>query len=134
MYLYYSFLHYSWIVFESVFPSSVQVNNETLSFATKQVQSCQAVMGNTDIWRPLHSLYLLSDAASVSTGGLTNSSTLPPRSLFVISDGHMTEEAPSLSAIKDGAQNYRVFTFGVRYVEPLTPLPFLNSSFLYSYA
>ena len=111
-------------MFESVFPSSVQVNNETLSFATKQVQSCQAVMGNTDIWRPLHSLYLLSDAASVSTGGLTNSSTLPPRSLFVISDGHMTEEAPSLSAIKDGAQNYRVFTFGVRYVEPLTPLLF----------
>ncbi|XP_019851276.1 PREDICTED: uncharacterized protein LOC100633591 isoform X2 [Amphimedon queenslandica] len=100
-------------MFESIFPSSVQINNETLSFATKQVQSCQAVMGNTDIWRPLHSLYLLSEAASSSTGGLTNSSTLPPCSVFVISDGHMTEEAPSLSAIKDGAQNYRVFTFGV---------------------
>lgn len=109
-----SFLHYS-IVFESVFPSSVQVNNETLSFAIKQVQSCQAVMGNTDIWRPLHSLYLLSETASISKGGLTNSSTLPPCSVFVISDGHITEEAPSLSAIKDGAQNYRVFTFGVRY-------------------
>lgn len=104
------------IVFESLFPSSVQVNNETLSFATKKIQSCQAIMGNTDIWRPLHSLHLLSESACSDAGGVTNSSTLPPCGIFVISDGHMTEEGPSLSAIKDGAQTYRVFTFGVRYV------------------
>lgn len=68
-------------------------------------------MGSTDVWRPLHSLYLLSDHTP-KVGGV-DTSTLPPRSVFLISDGHMTEEAPTLDAIRQGVQYSRVFTFGV---------------------
>lgn len=99
-----------------MFPTSVQLNNETLSTATKGIQSFQAIMGSTDIWRPLHCLHLLSEA-STDGGAVTDSSTLPPRSVFVISDGHMTEEGPTLSAIKNGTKTYRVFTFGIRSVK-----------------
>ena len=70
-------------------------------------------MGSTDMWRPLRSLLLLSDGAT-SRGGVVDTSTLPPQSIFVISDGHMTEEGPTLSAIKAGLKTARLFTFGVR--------------------
>ena len=73
-------------------------------------QSCEANLGSTDLWRPLHSLHLLS--ITNSSGQDTN--TLPPRSVFVITDGHMTEEGPTLSAIRNGTKSSRVFTFGVR--------------------
>ena len=73
-------------------------------------QSCEANLGSTDLWRPLHSLHLLS--VTNSSGQDTN--TLPPRSVFVITDGHMTEEGPTLSAIRNGTKTSRVFTFGVR--------------------
>ena len=68
-------------------------------------------MGSTDLWRPLHSLYLLSDYAP-KVGG-ADTSTLPPRSVFLVSDGHMTEEAPTLDVIRRGVKSSRVFTFGV---------------------
>lgn len=100
-------------MYESLFPSSVQLSNETLTTACKYIQTCQATLGSTDIWRPLHSLFLLSEDATTQ-GGITNTSTLPPRSVFIISDGHMTEEAPTLTAITKGAKSTRVFTFGVR--------------------
>ena len=99
-------------VFDTLFPSSVPVNKESVSTAQKFIQKCQANMGSTDIWRPLHSLQLLS-CGSVSERN-TNTDTLPPKSVFIVSDGHMTEEAPTISAIKDGLKSSRVFTFGVR--------------------
>ena len=67
-------------------------------------------MGSTDLWRPLHSLYCLSDYTP-KVGGDT--STLPPRSVFLVSDGHMTEEGPTLDVIRRGVKTSRIFTFGV---------------------
>ena len=99
-------------VFDTLFPSSVPVNKESVSTSQKFIQKCQANMGSTDIWRPLHSLQLLS-CGSVSERN-TNTDTLPPKSVFIVSDGHMTEEAPTISAIKEGLKSSRVFTFGVR--------------------
>ena len=99
------------VVYECLFPSCVLLNNETLTSAQKYVQKCQPNMGNTDLWRPLHSLNILSD----SDGGvMTDTSTLPPRSVFIISDGHITDEAPTLSTIKAGVKTSRIFTFGIR--------------------
>lgn len=76
-----------------------------------QFQQCSANMGSTDVWRPLHSLHLLSSAPP-KVGG-ADASTLPPRSVFLISDGHMTEEAPTLDTIRRGVKNSRIFTFGM---------------------
>lgn len=98
-------------MYETVFPTSVQLNNETLSTAQKCVKKCQPNMGNTDIWRPLHSLNVLSD---IDQGVVADTSTLPPRSIFVVSDGHITDEAPTLLTIKEGAKSSRIFTFGIR--------------------
>ena len=45
--------------------------------------------------------------------GVADTSSLPPRNVFVITDGHMTEEGPTLSAIRNSVKSTRVFTFGV---------------------
>ena len=71
-------------------------------------------MGSTDIWKPLHCLQLLSDEDASMVG--TDITTLPPRSIFLVSDGHMTEEGPTLDAIRRGIRHSRLFTFGVRCV------------------
>ena len=72
-------------------------------------QGATATMGSTDVWRPLRSLLLLSSGAAAST----DSSTLPPRNVFLVTDGHMTEEQPTLQAIRQAVHTTRLFTFGV---------------------
>ena len=68
-------------------------------------------MGSTDVWRPLRSLLLLSSGAAT-----VDSSTLPPRNVFLVTDGHMTEEQPTLQAIRQAVHTTRLFTFGVGLV------------------
>lgn len=121
---------------DTLFPTSVMKNKDTINTATKYIQvcvcmglhhflqamtyvcisqylqSCSATMGSTDIWRPLRSLQLLSDGQGPVVG--TDTTTLPPRSIFLISDGHMTEEGPTLDAVRQGVRYSRLFTFGVR--------------------
>ena len=78
------------------------------------LQECVANRGSTDLWRPLHSLSLLVPTQGGSGPvGVADTSTLPPRNVFVITDGHMTEEAPTLAAIRSNVKSTRVFTFGV---------------------
>ena len=67
-------------------------------------------MGSTDVWRPLRSLLLLSSGATTTAA---DSSTLPPRNVFLVTDGHMTEEQPTLQAIRQAVHTTRLFTFGV---------------------
>ena len=71
-------------------------------------QEATATMGSTDVWRPLRSLLLLSSGAAT-----VDSSTLPPRNVFLVTDGHMTEEQPTLQAIRQAVHTTRLFTFGV---------------------
>ncbi len=68
-------------------------------------------MGTTDVWKPLHSLFLLSD--HTQKVGASDTSTLPPRSIFLISDGHMSEESSTIAAIQRGIKQSRLFTLGV---------------------
>ncbi|XP_064404134.1 protein mono-ADP-ribosyltransferase PARP4-like isoform X3 [Halichondria panicea] len=96
-----------------LYPSSVMKSKETMTTAAEFVKSCTADMGSTDLWRPLRCLQLLSDLDSTTTGGVADTTTLPPRSLFLISDGHMTEEGPTLDTIRQGVRSSRLFTFGV---------------------
>ena len=82
------------------------------------VQGTVASRGSTDLWRPLHSLNLLSPTQASESGGPSSDSfTLPPRNVFVITDGHATEEAPVLAAIRKGAGSSRLFSFGVGLVK-----------------
>ncbi len=100
-------------MFDTLFPTSILINKESLSTAQKYIQKCQANMGSTDLWKPIHSLQLLSITNDTNVNA---NNTLPPKSLFVVSDGHMTEETPTLTAIREGLKFSRVFTFGVRYI------------------
>ena len=72
-------------------------------------------MGSTDVWRPLRSLLLLSSGAATA-----KSSTLPPCNVFLVTDGHVTEEQATLQAIRQVVHSTRLFTFGVGLVYLLT--------------
>ncbi|XP_065907778.1 protein mono-ADP-ribosyltransferase PARP4-like isoform X3 [Dysidea avara] len=93
--------------YDELFPSCQPKSKETVTAATNYIQDATATMGSTDVWRPLRSLLLLS------SGSGADSSTLPPRNLFLVTDGHMTEEQPTLQAIRQAIHTTRVFTFGV---------------------
>ncbi|XP_065907786.1 protein mono-ADP-ribosyltransferase PARP4-like [Dysidea avara] len=93
--------------YDELFPSCQPKSKETVTAATNYIQDATATMGSTDVWRPLRSLLLLS------SGNGADSSTLPPRNLFLVTDGHMTEEQPTLQAIRQAVHTTRVFTFGV---------------------
>ncbi|KAJ8026534.1 Poly [ADP-ribose] polymerase 4 [Holothuria leucospilota] len=55
--------------------------------------------GNTDVWRPLHSHYLLEGENL--------------RNVFIISDGHINNETETLKSIAKNSSHTRIFTFGV---------------------
>ena len=74
-----------------------------------RIQEATATMGSTDVWRPLRSLLLLSSGTTATV----DFSTLPPRNVFLVTDGHMTEEQPTLQAIRQAVHTTRLFTFGV---------------------
>ena len=78
------------------------------TYVYQTTQEATATMGSTDVWRPLRSLFLLSSGTAA-----TDSSTLPPRNVFLVTDGHMTEEQPTLQAIRQAVHTTRLFTFGV---------------------
>ena len=64
-------------------------------------QRCTAHLGSTDLWEPLRSSHILSPAP----GTIQN--------LFLISDGHVTQESLVVKATRLAAANNRVFTMGV---------------------
>lgn len=66
-------------------------------------QSLKANKGSTELWRVLQKLSLLP---AISTAD-------HPRNLFLISDGHVTEEETLLNFIRKNCQCDRIFTFGV---------------------
>jgi hypothetical protein len=57
-------------------------------------------MGNTEVYRPLHSIFLLKPENSL-------------RNIFVISDGHVNNEETTLKAVHDNCQHTRVITTAV---------------------
>lgn len=60
-------------------------------------------MGNTEVIRPLSSLFLVCPEDSV-------------QNLFLVSDGHVSNEQTTLDAIRRNSGRSRIFTFGVGYV------------------
>ncbi|KAK2557988.1 Protein mono-ADP-ribosyltransferase PARP4 [Acropora cervicornis] len=85
-----------------LFPCSRR-KDEAFGEAEKFIKSLKANKGSTELWRVLQKLCLLP---AISTAD-------HPRNLFLISDGHVTEEETSLNFIRKNCQCDRLFTFGV---------------------
>ncbi|XP_015749941.1 PREDICTED: poly [ADP-ribose] polymerase 4-like [Acropora digitifera] len=85
-----------------LFPCSRR-KDEAFGEAEKFIKSLKANKGGTELWRVLQKLSLLP---AISTAD-------HPRNLFLISDGHVTEEETSLNFIRKNCQCDRLFTFGV---------------------
>ncbi|XP_069141939.1 protein mono-ADP-ribosyltransferase PARP4-like isoform X2 [Argopecten irradians] len=60
-------------------------------------------MGNTDLYRPLHSFYLLKPENAL-------------RNIFLVSDGHINHKDVTMDTVHKNSQHTRVFTFGVSSV------------------
>ena len=82
----------------------IYIFQELLTAAHYLHQAQSATKGSTDLWQVLHTLYLLPPMTGPDH----------PRNVFLISDGHVTEEAATLDLIHKNARNNRIFTFGVR--------------------
>ncbi|XP_015756071.1 PREDICTED: poly [ADP-ribose] polymerase 4-like [Acropora digitifera] len=85
-----------------LFPCSRR-KDEAFGEAVKFIKSLKANKGSTELWRVLQKLSLLP---AISTAD-------HPRNLFLISDGHVTEEETLLNFIRKNCQCDRIFTFGV---------------------
>ncbi|XP_015284983.1 PREDICTED: poly [ADP-ribose] polymerase 4 [Gekko japonicus] len=66
------------------------------------VSSATPSMGNSDLWKALHYLSLLYPSKG-------------KRSILLISDGHIQNEAMTLQTVKENARHTRIFTCGVGY-------------------
>ncbi|XP_060065436.1 protein mono-ADP-ribosyltransferase PARP4-like [Ylistrum balloti] len=86
--------------FRELFPSSQPKNKSSVSTAEVLIQSVDANMGNTDLYRPLHSFYLLKPESAL-------------RNIFLVSDGHINNQDITMDTVHKNSQHTRVFTFGV---------------------
>lgn len=66
----------------------------------KFIKSAKPTMGNTDFWKPLHSLSLLVPSKGI-------------RNILLISDGHIQNESRTLQIVKNNVKHTRLFTCGV---------------------
>ncbi|XP_033740043.1 protein mono-ADP-ribosyltransferase PARP4-like isoform X2 [Pecten maximus] len=89
--------------FRELFPSSQPKNKSNATAAEVLIQSVDANMGNTDLYRPLHSFYLLKPENTL-------------RNIFLVSDGHINHQDVTMDTVHKNSQHTRVFTFGVSNV------------------
>ncbi|VDI59028.1 poly [ADP-ribose] polymerase [Mytilus galloprovincialis] len=86
--------------YKELFPTSQMKSKSSLKVAEQFVQGIHANMGSTEVYRPLHSFFLLKPENSL-------------RNVFILSDGHINNEETTLKAVHDNCQHTRIFTFGV---------------------
>ncbi|CAG2205451.1 PARP2_3_4 [Mytilus edulis] len=86
--------------YRELFPAGQKKSKSTLKIAEQFVKDIQANMGSTEVYRPLHSFFLLKPENSL-------------RNVFILSDGHINNEETTLKAVHDNCQHTRIFTFGV---------------------
>ncbi|XP_046570901.1 protein mono-ADP-ribosyltransferase PARP4-like [Haliotis rubra] len=83
-----------------LFATSQSNTNTTIQAVETFLKTACADMGNTEVFKPLHSYHLLA-------------STTATRNIFIISDGHFNNEDSVLNAVLNNATHTRVFTLGV---------------------
>ncbi|KAM8977640.1 protein mono-ADP-ribosyltransferase PARP4 [Pelodytes ibericus] len=77
-----------------------KLQNEDLPALEKFIKMAKPNMGNTELWKPLHSLSLLAPSTGVCK-------------VILISDGHIQNESPVLQILKSNLGKMRLFTCGV---------------------
>lgn len=87
--------------FSQLFPNCQPVTARRVSEACSFVKKIRANKGGTDVWRVLKKLQLLANCERVH-----------PLNLFLLSDGHISEEVFTMAAIQRSAKAMRWFTFG----------------------
>ncbi|KAK3587647.1 hypothetical protein CHS0354_032855 [Potamilus streckersoni] len=83
-----------------LFSASQRVSKGTLEKAQEHVRCLSAIYGSSDFFTPLRSFHLLCPAES-------------HQNIFLISDGHVTQDSFILNSIKRAARRSRLFTLGV---------------------
>ncbi|XP_038058129.1 protein mono-ADP-ribosyltransferase PARP4-like [Patiria miniata] len=86
--------------FDELFPASQPKTQANLKAAREFIKGATAEQGCTDFWRPLQSNHLLKPTSAL-------------RNLFLITDGHLSNEQATLRAVGRHRAHSRVFTFGV---------------------
>ncbi|XP_060575380.1 protein mono-ADP-ribosyltransferase PARP4-like, partial [Ruditapes philippinarum] len=92
--------------YKELFPSPQSCNNFSSQLAKQFIQVASANLGSTELLEPLHATQILS-SATVSSA---DQSCL---NLFLISDGHVTQESSILLAAQKTSQQIRIFSLGV---------------------
>ncbi|XP_073688710.1 von Willebrand factor A domain-containing protein 5A-like [Garra rufa] len=87
--------------FESIFPQSVEYNQDTMDQALKRVKEMQADMGGTEILQPLKHIY--SQPCHPDQ----------PRQLFIFTDGEVFNTKAVLDLVKSHTHSHRCFSFGI---------------------
>ncbi|KAJ8314784.1 hypothetical protein KUTeg_006934 [Tegillarca granosa] len=100
--------------YKELFPASRLKNKSNMKLAEGFLESCQANMENTELYRPLHSFYLLKPESAVKNMYFTSESSY--KNIFLISDGHINNEETTLEHVYKNSQHTRIFTFGVSSV------------------
>ncbi|CAL1538041.1 unnamed protein product [Lymnaea stagnalis] len=86
--------------FDELFPAPKLNTEGNLKDASIFIQNSSANKGNTDVLRPLRSLFLLPTSHS-------------QRNVFLISDGHINNEEIVIRSARLNSSHNRVFSFGV---------------------
>ncbi|PIK52072.1 putative poly [Apostichopus japonicus] len=86
--------------FSEFYPSSKARGKLNLDDVKDFLRKSAPCEGNTDVWRPLYSHYLLQNPEEFGN-------------VFIITDGHIDHEAQTLKNIADNSGTSRIFTFGV---------------------
>ncbi|KAH9525129.1 Protein mono-ADP-ribosyltransferase parp4 [Bulinus truncatus] len=86
--------------YEELFPAPVVSSEDNLKTVVSFIQNCSATRGDTEVIRPLQSLFLLPYQTS-------------QRNVFLVSDGHINNHNLVLQSAHMNSSHTRVFTFGV---------------------
>ena len=87
--------------YNKLFPTSLKKSMDKMKVAFAFIKRLQANKGSTDFWRVLRKYHLLAEDPCEN-----------PVNLFLLSDGHISEEISSMTAIKKNSNAVRLFTFG----------------------
>ncbi|KAL4233481.1 Protein mono-ADP-ribosyltransferase parp4 [Mactra antiquata] len=85
---------------QELFPTCVTNTTANRKLASEFIMNVTATMGNTEVIRPLHSIYLLKPENY-------------NQNIFIISDGHLNNPDTMLISARDNSQHTRIFTFGI---------------------
>ncbi|EGG14768.1 Mast cell surface antigen-1 [Cavenderia fasciculata] len=87
--------------FKSLFPSSVEYNDETLAEASRYIQTIDANLGGTELLPPVKSILALPYDSKY------------PRQLFILTDGEISQRDEMIDYVGKESNTTRIFTLGI---------------------